>query len=296
VFFVPHVVNTTTTLVDKGGTVQQLAAGKDPTLNARQNATVKAVAADATIVPKAQAAAGKYQSQLATAAKIDPATQAALAANPTDQASQLKAVSEISGVSVSDVTTIATLDATHASALAAGGALDSTTAAGLLANPSDPSLGAKAVGEVVAKLGVTPAQALAALQDLGTIPVTQLLVVQASGTKVASAVAGLTALAAAQQADPASFGLLAKYGTSLQDPKVVAALTYLQKQAPGVQKAAADSPKQWQKYFWIAVGGEVVFIPLVFLMTGFWDPRKAKKKEDEHEQWVEAELAKLAAG
>jgi MFS transporter, ACS family, D-galactonate transporter len=294
VFFVPHVVNTTTTLVDKGGTVQQLAAGQDPTLNASENATVKAVAADATIVPKVQAAATKYSAQLATAAKIDPATQAALATNPTDQASQIKALSEISGVSATDVATIATLEATNGPALAAGQALDSATAAGLLANPTDPTLGAKAVGEVVAKLGVTPAQAQAQLVALTKIPVAQLLVVQASGAKVVAAVTDLTALATAQTQDPSSFVVLSKYGKSLQDPKVVTALTYLQKEAPGVQKAAKDSPKQWQKYFWIAVGGEVVFIPLIFVMAGFWDPRKAKRKEEEHERFIEAELAKLA--
>jgi MFS transporter, ACS family, D-galactonate transporter len=44
------------------------------------------------------------------------------------------------------------------------------------------------------------------------------------------------------------------------------------------------------------VGGEAVFIPLIFLMTGFWDPRAAKQHEQEHEAWVEAELAKLGAG
>ncbi|MGI8667921.1 MAG: hypothetical protein ACR2N4_18140 [Jatrophihabitans sp.] len=76
---------------------------------------------------------------------------------------------------------------------------------------------------------------------------------------------------------------------------MVSALTYLQAEAPGVQQAAKDSPKQWQKYFWISVGGEVLFIPLIFVMAGFWDPRKAKAKEDEHEAWVDAELAKLAA-
>jgi ACS family D-galactonate transporter-like MFS transporter len=293
VFFVPHVVDTVTTLVDKGATVQQLAAGQDPTLNASENATVKAVAADATIVPKVQAAAAKYKAELATAAKIDPATQVALTANATDQTAQVKALSEISGVSVADTTTVATLSATHAAALAAGQALDSATAAGLLANPTDPTLGAKAVGEVVAKLGVTPAAAQSALQDLATIPVAQLLVVQTSGAKVAAAVTDLTALASAQTSDPTSFQLLSKYGTSLQDPKVVTALTYLQKEAPGVQKAAKDSPKQWQTYYWIAVGGEVVFIPLIFVMAGFWDPRKAQRKEQEHEQWVEAELAKL---
>ena len=61
------------------------------------------------------------------------------------------------------------------------------------------------------------------------------------------------------------------------------------------QKSAKDSPKQWQKYFWISIGGEIVFIPLIFVMAGFWDPRKAKKQEDEHEAWVDAEVAKLAS-
>ena len=79
------------------------------------------------------------------------------------------------------------------------------------------------------------------------------------------------------------------------DANVQAALKYLQANAPAVTKAAADSPKQWQTYFWVAVGGEVLFIPFIFVMAGFWDPRKARKQEHEHEQWVEAELAKLRA-
>jgi len=46
------------------------------------------------------------------------------------------------------------------------------------------------------------------------------------------------------------------------------------------QKAAGDSPKQWRNYFWIAVGGEIVFIPLIWLLTGFWSPKRAKKAEE----------------
>ena len=37
-----------------------------------------------------------------------------------------------------------------------------------------------------------------------------------------------------------------------------------------------------------------MFIPLIWLLTGFWSPKKAKQKEQEHEAWVEAELAKLS--
>jgi hypothetical protein len=191
------------------------------------------------------------------------------------------------------VATVATLNAQHADALAAGQALDPATASTLLANPTDQAAAAKAVQEVVSKLGVTPQQALARLQELATIPVDQLMLVQADGAKIADATSQLKSLAAAEQSDPASFALLSKYGTALQDPKVQAQLKYLQANAPGVQKAAKDSPKQWQRYFWIAVGGEVIFIPLIFVMAGFWDPRKARRQEQEHEAWVQAELAKL---
>ena len=60
-----------------------------------------------------------------------------------------------------------------------------------------------------------------------------------------------------------------------------------------VQKAAADSPKQWRNYYWIAVGGQIVFIPLIFLLTGYWSPKRARQAEEEHEQMVQRELARL---
>ena len=44
------------------------------------------------------------------------------------------------------------------------------------------------------------------------------------------------------------------------------------------------------------VGGEVVFIPLILLMAGFWDPRRAKRAELEHDAWLEEELLKLRTG
>jgi ACS family D-galactonate transporter-like MFS transporter len=292
VFIVPHIVDTVSTLVEKGPQVQAVANGQDPNLTAAQNAVVKQVAADPTIVTKTQALAAKYQAQLATAAKIDPATQAALAASPTDTAAQAKAISDISGVAVADVATILQLNAQHGPALQAAQAVDQTTITTLLTNPSDTAAGAKAVGEIVAKLHITPADAASRLAELKTIPVTQLLLLQTSGTKVIAAGAQLQALAAVPAADLA---YLTKYGTALQNPKVQANLKFLQAEAPGVQKAAKDSPKQWQKYFWIAVGGQIVFIPLIFLMAGFWSPKRAKRAEQEHEAMVESELAKLGS-
>jgi MFS family permease len=81
---------------------------------------------------------------------------------------------------------------------------------------------------------------------------------------------------------------------ALQDPNIQADLATLSGPTTAkVQQAAADSPKQWRNYFWIAVGGEVVFIPMIFLLVGVWSPKRARKLEEEHEAMVQAELAKL---
>ncbi len=290
VFFVPHVVDTVTTLVEKGPAVQ--AALDDPTLSADHRAVVQAVAADPTIVTKAQTLAAKYKAQLTTAAKIDPATQAALGKNPNDANAQIKALSELTGVSVADVTTVVQLNAQHGAALQAGAAIDTGTAAVLLSDPTNTKALTTAVTEIVQKLHITQTQAIALIKELRTIPIAQLLVVQQNGPKVIAAGAQLKALGAVPASDLA---FLKKYGAGLQDPKVQADLKFLQANGASVQKAAADSPKQWQHYFWVAVGGEIVFIPLIFLMAGYWSARRARKAEEDHEQWVEEELAKLSA-
>ncbi|HEY7007731.1 MAG TPA: MFS transporter, partial [Jatrophihabitantaceae bacterium] len=230
VFFVPHVVNTVTTLVEKGPEVSAIANGEDPNLTAAQNATVKAVAADPTIVPKVQGLAAKYKNELATAAKIDPATQQALAANPNDVAAQAKAVSDISGVPVADVATIIQLNAAHGPALQAISKVNQSTLAALLANPNNRAAAASAVAQIVAGTpGTTPTQAVGYLNEVKTIPTAQLLLLQQSGTKVVTAAAQLKALAAVPAADLA---YLNKYGPPLQDPKVQANLKFLQANAP----------------------------------------------------------------
>jgi MFS family permease len=217
--------------------------------------------------PQAQALAAKYAPELATAAKVDPATQAALAVNPNNPAAGAKAVSEISGVSVGNVTTIATLNAQHGPALLAAQAIDKQTIATLLTDKTNTAALAKAVQEITSKLGISATEAQVRLQDLATIPVPQLLLLQQDGAKVLDAQNALEKLATIPAADL----------KTLKD----------------AQHAASKSPKQWRTYFWIAVGGEVVFIPLIFLLAGFWSPARARQAEREHEEMVERELAKL---
>jgi ACS family D-galactonate transporter-like MFS transporter len=134
-----------------------------------------------------------------------------------------------------------------------------------------------------------------ALKDLASIPVPQLLLLHTSGQKVTD---GEAALKDASSIPAASLGLLQKSGLTVAaaQAKLVALGSIPAKDSAllaSAQKASSDSPKQWRNYFWIAVGGEIVFIPLIWLLTGFWSPRRAKKAEEDHEQWVKAELAKL---
>ncbi|HEX4725864.1 MAG TPA: MFS transporter [Pseudonocardiaceae bacterium] len=71
-------------------------------------------------------------------------------------------------------------------------------------------------------------------------------------------------------------------------------LLFLQSHATEVENASHSAPNQWQSWWWVCVGGEAVFIPLIFVMGGRWSPRKARRDLDEHERRVAAELAELA--
>jgi MFS family permease len=71
-------------------------------------------------------------------------------------------------------------------------------------------------------------------------------------------------------------------------------LAFLQAHGTEVEQASRSTPHQWQSWWWICIGGQVVFIPLIFVMSGRWSPKRARQDLAEHEQRVEAELAELA--
>ena len=61
-----------------------------------------------------------------------------------------------------------------------------------------------------------------------------------------------------------------------------------------VTQAAKDAPSQWQTWWWVCVGGEVVFIPLIFLMVGRWSPARARRDAEEHDRTIEEQIRKLS--
>ena len=75
-----------------------------------------------------------------------------------------------------------------------------------------------------------------------------------------------------------------------------AQLTYLshhQAQLTDLLNGVGRSAKQWQRWFWVCLGGMVLFIPTIFLNRGRWSPRKAADDEKKHSEDVERELREL---
>jgi MFS transporter, ACS family, D-galactonate transporter len=279
------------TLVNQGQQVAATAAGQDPSLSPAQNATVKAVAANPGIAVKVQTLAAQYQSELATAALLTPATSAALATDPTNPTTQVEALSEISGKPAAAVGTVITLSTQDKAQLATANTLDPATQAALLTDPANPATQGKAVGEIASGLHVSVAAATADLLALAKIPAADLVLVGADGAAVQGAVAQLTALASVP---PADLTYLNTYGPGLKDPAVVSTLAYLQKEAPIVQQAEKNGPSQWERWWWICFVGQLLFLPFIWLLIGRWSPAKARADAKAHNEAVDRELAALA--
>ena len=60
-------------------------------------------------------------------------------------------------------------------------------------------------------------------------------------------------------------------------------LHYLAQHAPTVIRANAQNPEQWQRWFLVTAGGQLLFIPLVFAMTGPWTPAAGRRRDREQE-------------
>ena len=215
IFFVPHVVDTVTPLVEKGPTVKAILADPTPVGHTTIGAVATAATSNQAVVTR-----------LTVINQRDQAVIAALEQHPA-----------------------------IAKALAAGQATGTTP---------------------------TPAQLTAIKTALGPAVAAELLEPQTQRD-----LAYLTTTA------PKALGTANFAALTAPTPALRSSLATLTALGPDVQRAAVKSPKQWQKYFLIGAAGQIIFIPLIFLMAGFWDPRKAKRAEEEHERKIAVELAAL---
>jgi MFS family permease len=68
---------------------------------------------------------------------------------------------------------------------------------------------------------------------------------------------------------------------------------FLAEHGTAVVNANAAAPGQWRDWWWVCVGGEVLFLPFIFLMAGRWSPRKAREDAEEHDRMIQRELAAM---
>ncbi|WP_433711131.1 MFS transporter [Nocardia sp. CA-084685] len=224
--------------------------------------------------PRLSEIAHKYAQQLATIQTVGTETLAALQHNPGDQAAQITALTKLTGASPADIQTTVGLNTRYPQELATLQAIDSATLAALTTNPADANAGLAAVGQVAKKFGIPVDQAIARLQAVQQIPAADLAVAATVGPKLAQAATQLQSV-----------------GTIPADDQA-----YLAAHATEVQQAQADSPKQWERWWWICLAAQVVFLPFVFLMAGHWSPKKAAAQAKAHDELVERELAEIVKG
>jgi len=120
-------------------------------------------------------------------------------------------------------------------------------------------------------------------------------------------------LLAVVEGHAATFAALSKYHTTAAIPKSLldsaiaavgvnalleaktytAPLAVLAAHGTSVSNASKATPGQWKDWYWVCFAGELVFIPLIFTMTGRWRPKAARQDAEQHERLVAMELAKL---
>jgi len=59
--------------------------------------------------------------------------------------------------------------------------------------------------------------------------------------------------------------------------------------------AQAASPNEWKRWWLVCIGGEVIFLGIVFTIRGRWSPGAAKRDLEERDRLVSEELAKMAS-
>lgn len=84
--------------------------------------------------------------------------------------------------------------------------------------------------------------------------------------------------------------------TLLEAQKYSSTLILLKRVSPELLKLQADknyAPNEWERWWIVCIGGQVVFFILLFSIKGRWSPRKAKQDIKEHEEQVKKELQSL---
>lgn len=63
-------------------------------------------------------------------------------------------------------------------------------------------------------------------------------------------------------------------------------VNFLAEHGPAVIAASQKNPHEWQHWFLITAGGQLLFIPLVLVMIGPWTPAAGRRRDEEQEERI----------
>jgi hypothetical protein len=274
--FLPIVVSTMTPVVTYGTDVATALAKTPPAVVADAKKVPASVVATASSIPSNVIATASSipPNVIATAQKIPASVLATAQKDSTQLANAVKFAPELQAIQANPalfqkLQADPTNKALQAQAVAAlgGGATGAANLQTLAANQA-------AIQGVIA-VGAELQTVQPYFTDLATIaPYSTQLQTIAPFSKQLAVIAPYSAELKAMAPYSAELTVLGEHGTQVAD---------------GLKAA----PGQWKIWWWVCVGGEALFLPFIFIMTGRWSPRKAKQDAEEHEAKVQAELAAL---
>ncbi|WP_280359399.1 MFS transporter [Nocardia otitidiscaviarum] len=221
--------------------------------------------------PRLQEIQQRYSAEIATIQTVGADTMAELGRDPNDMDAQVRALTALTRADAEEIETALTLNAEFPQELATLQAVDTATLTAVFVDPDDTAARQSAVEQIAREFGIPAEQAAARLVAAQRVPPADLAVASRVGPQLSEASAELQAVADIPEEDR---DYLAEHGTE-------------------VQQARADSPKQWETWWWICLVAQVVFIPFVFFMSGHWSPRRAAEEAAEHDARVRRELEEM---
>ncbi|MBF6136863.1 MFS transporter [Nocardia otitidiscaviarum] len=221
--------------------------------------------------PRLQEIQQRYSAEIATIQTVGADTMAELGRDPNDMDAQVRALTALTRADAEEIETALTLNAEFPQELATLQAVDTATLTAVFVDPDDTAARQSAVEQIAREFGIPAEQAAARLVAAQRVPPTDLAVASRVGPQLSEGSAELQAVADIPEEDR---DYLAEHGTE-------------------VQQARADSPKQWETWWWICLVAQVVFIPFVFFMSGHWSPRRAAEEAAEHDARVRRELEEM---
>jgi Major Facilitator Superfamily len=116
--------------------------------------------------------------------------------------------------------------------------------------------------------------------------------------RLAAAPTAANLAAATAALGPKNLAMVIKYQAQLKTlvqpyQTQLAYLSAHQAQLTALSNGVAKSAKQWQHWFWVCVGGMILFIPTIFLNRGRWSPKRAREDEAQHSEDAANELREL---